>query len=364
MKLVTLTSLLLVFSFTASAQDYKTTVVADNFEYPWSMAQLPDGRILLTERVGRLRILDPQSENEAVQVQGLPEDIWINGQAGLFEVKLAPDFATSSRIFISYACGTANANTTCLARARLQDDSLQDVEEIFRATPHRKGSAHYGGRFVFLPDGTLVMGLGDGFDYREQAQQPKNHMGSVIRINQDGSVPPDNPFVNQSQAAAETYSYGHRNVQGVMYDLENSRLFTTEHGPKGGDELNLMQPGANYGWPLLTDGIDYNNARITPFDQLPGMASPLFIWTPSVAPSSLTLYQGDEFSEWDGDYFVSTLAAKDVRRLRLSGNQVEEKERLFAELNARIRYVTQTVDGALYLLTDDENGQVIRVTAN
>lgn len=364
MKWITFIACLLVVSSSTLAQSYQTTVVAEGLEFPWSMTQLPDGRLLVTERAGRLRILSPADNADPLSVSGLPQDIWVNGQAGLFEVKLAPDFESSNHIFISYACGTADANTTCLARGRLQDDTLHDVEEVFRAAPTREGSAHYGARFVFLPDDTLVMGLGDGFDYREQAQRPRNHIGSVIRINQDGSVPADNPFVLEPTIAGETYSFGHRNVQGIVFDARRNRLLTTEHGPQGGDELNLMHPGANYGWPLLTDGIDYNNAAITPFEQLPGMAAPLHIWTPSVAPSSLALYRGDEFSAWDGDYFVSTLAAKDVRRLRFEGSQLEEKERLFAELGARIRYVTQTADGGFYLLTDQKDGQVIRVTAN
>lgn len=364
MKWVTFIAGLLAFSSSALAQNYQTTIVAEGLEFPWSMAQLPDGRLLVTERAGRLRIISPEGNAPPLSVSGLPEDIWVDGQAGLFEVKLAPDFASSNRIFLSYACGTADANTTCLARGQLQDDSLHGVAEVFRALPEREGSAHYGGRFVFLPDATLVMGLGDGFDYREEAQRPQNHIGSVIRINQDGSVPPDNPFVHEPPIAGEIYSFGLRNVQGIVFDTRRNRLLTTDHGPQGGDEVNLMHPGANYGWPLLTDGIDYNNAQITPFEQLPGMASPLHIWTPSVAPSSLALYRGEEFSAWDGDYFVSTLAAKDVRRLRFEGSQLEEKERLFAELGARIRYVTQTAAGGFYLLTDEKDGQVIRVTAN
>ncbi|MGX5915520.1 PQQ-dependent sugar dehydrogenase [Aliidiomarina sp. Khilg15.8] len=364
MKWCHLISVLLVATFSVSAHNYQTTVVADNLEFPWSLAQLPDGRFLVTERSGRLLIIDAEGDSDPVPVSGLPRDLWVEGQAGLFEVKVAPDFASSDSIFISYACGTASANTTCLARARLQNNALHDLDEIFRAAPSRQGSAHYGGRFLFLPDDTIVLGLGDGFDYREQAQQPENHIGSIVRIHQDGSIPADNPLVGLSQAAPETYSYGHRNVQGLAYDHSLDRLYSNEHGPRGGDEINLMQPGANYGWPLLTDGVDYTGARITPFKQLPGMMAPLHVWTPSVAPSSLSLYRGEEFSDWDGDFLVSTLAAKDVRRVRLRGSQVEQEERLFTELNQRIRYITQTADGALYLLTDDKNGQLIRITAD
>lgn len=364
MKLCGLISILLLASFAVSAQEYRTSVVADNLEFPWSMAKLPDGRLLVTERAGQLLMVDPEASSDPVSLPGLPDDVWVDGQAGLFEVRLAPDFADSNHLFISYACGTANANTTCLARARLHNNALHDLEVLFRAAPERQGSAHYGGRFIFMPDDTLVLGLGDGFDYREQAQQPQNHIGSIVRIHQDGSIPADNPLVGLASAAPEIYSYGHRNVQGLAFDHSRNQLYTSEHGPRGGDELNLMQPGANYGWPLLTDGVDYTGARITPFTQLPGMVAPLHVWTPSVAPSSLALYRGDEFSDWDGDFLVSTLVAKDVRRIRLRGGRVEEEARLFTELGKRIRYITQTADGALYLLTDDKNGQLIRITAD
>jgi glucose/arabinose dehydrogenase len=363
MSWYTTLTLTLLVAFSASAQNYQTTVVADNLEFPWSLAQLPDGRLLVTERPGRLRLIDTELNEDMVTVSGLPDNIWTGEQGGLFEIKIAPDFASSGQVFISYACGTADANTVCLSRAELRDQHLHNLEEIFRASPTREGSAHFGSRFIFLPDGTLLLGLGDGFDYREQAQKPENHLGSIVRINQDGSIPADNPFVGDERVAAETYSYGHRNVQGLARDPQSGQLYATEHGPQGGDELNLIEAGANYGWPLVTEGVDYTGARIAPFEELPGMVAPLHTWTPSVAPSSLWRYRGEEFSSWDGDYFVSTLAAKDVRRLRVSDGRVEE-ERLFTELDTRIRLVTQTTDGTFYLLTDDKNGQLIRITAN
>lgn len=341
--------------------DYQLQVVAEGLDHPWGMDILPDGRILVTERSGQLRIINADGELEAEPVAGLP-DVWVANQAGLFAVRQAPDYADTQHIYFTYACGSRRDSNTCLSRARLADHALEDVEVLFRAEPGMDGSAHYGGRFVFMPDNTIILGLGDGFDYREQAQKPENHIGSVVRLNLDGSVPDSNPFIGLSNAAPEIYSYGHRNVQGIVYDSQSNRLFTNEHGPKGGDELNLMQPGHNYGWPLITGGVDYNNARVTPYTELPGMTAPLLEWTPSIAPSGMALYRGDIFSEWRGDIFVSALAAKKVQRVRLSGTRVVEQEDLFSELEQRIRYVYAGEDGYLYLLTDEPNGQVIRVT--
>lgn len=371
MRACTYASVLSIVWITAQAEEtpsvpYHTEVVVSGLAHPWGMDTLPDGRFLVTEREGRLRVVSAEGELYESPVSGLP-DVWVNAQAGLFEVKLAPDYAESSFIYWTYACGTRDNSSTCLARARLIEDndgqfSLEAVEELFRSSPGRTGSAHYGGRFMFMPDDTLILGLGDGFDYREQAQKPENHLGSVVRINLDGSVPEDNPFIGLSQADSYTYSYGHRNVQGIVYDERRDRLYTSDHGPRGGDELNIMQPGANYGWPLITSGIDYNFARITPYTELPGMTAPILEWTPSIAPSGMAQYYGDAFSAWRGDLFVSALAKKKVQRVRLSGTRVSEQENLFEELKQRIRYVYVGTDGLLYLLTDHEDGELIRVT--
>ncbi|MCC5879878.1 MAG: PQQ-dependent sugar dehydrogenase [Idiomarina sp.] len=362
---------LTMVSLSSSAEDspqvaYDTQVLVSGLAHPWGMDILPDGRFLVTEREGRLRIAESDGTLHEQPVAGLPE-VWVEGQAGLFEVKLAPDYAESGQIYWTYACGTANNSSTCLARGELteSDDgsmSLHQVEELFRSSPGRTGSAHYGGRFVFMPDDTIILGLGDGFDYREQAQKPENHIGSVVRMQLDGSVPDDNPFIGLSQADPYTYSYGHRNVQGIVYDPRMDRLYTNEHGPRGGDELNIMRPGANYGWPLITSGVDYNYARITPYTELPGMTAPILEWTPSIAPSGMTQYQGDAFRAWRGDIFVSALAKKKVQRVRVAGTRISQQEDLFTELDKRIRYVYTGNDGLLYLLTDHEDGAVIRVT--
>lgn len=344
---------------------YTTHVVVDGLEHPWGMDILPDGRMLVTERVGRLRVIDRDGILIDTPVSGLPE-VWVNAQAGLFAVKVAPNYAQTSHIYWTYACGSRNDSSTCMARGVLNESSsnslsLTNVEEIFRSSPGRTGSAHYGGRFIFLPDDSILLGLGDGFDYREEAQKPHNHLGSIVRLALDGSVPPDNPFVGLSKTDPYTHSFGHRNVQGLVYDANRNRLYATDHGPRGGDELNLLSAGGNYGWPLITSGIDYSFARITPYTSLPGMIAPLLEWSPSIAPSGLTQYRGTAFPDWQGDLLVSALVKKKVVRISLERNQILHQEDLFEELERRIRYVFTASDGLLYLLTDHTDGELIRV---
>lgn len=338
---------------------YRIDTLAEGLEHPWSIAFLPDGRMLVTERAGRLRLLGPDGLREA-PVEGVPE-AFVSGQAGLFEVALDPAFADNQWLYLSLATGTARSNHATLVRGRWVEDRLEDVTTLFTAWPGKTGDAHYGGRIAFLADGTLVMGLGDGFDYREDAQRLGNHIGSLIRINTDGSVPDDNPFVGRAGALPEIYSYGHRNVQGLVYDADNNRLWSHEHGPRGGDEINLVRAGHNYGWPLLTQGVDYNGALITPFTRIDGMTAPNWVWTPSIAPSGMALYSGELFPQWRGSLFVSALAAKKVVRVMLAGGRPVSEEALFTELDARIRDVRMGPDGALYLLTDASGGRVLRV---
>lgn len=338
---------------------YRIDTLAEGLEHPWSIAFLPDGRMLVTERAGRLRLLGPDGLRDA-PVEGVPE-AFVSGQAGLFEVALDPEFDDNQFVYLSLATGHARSNHATLVRARWVDDRLEDVTTLFTAWPGKTGDAHYGGRIAFLADSSLVMGLGDGFDYREDAQRLDSHIGSLIRINTDGSVPDDNPFVGRADALPEIYSYGHRNVQGLVYDADNSRLWSHEHGPRGGDEINLVRAGHNYGWPLLTDGVDYNGALITPFAEFDGMTGPNWVWTPSIAPSGMALYTGDRFPEWRGSLFVSALAAKKVVRVMLAGGRPVSEEALFTELGERIRDVRMGPDGALYLLTDASDGRVLRV---
>jgi glucose/arabinose dehydrogenase len=353
-------SLVMTLASAAYAADYKIETVAEGLEFPWSLAFLPAGGMLVTERAGRLRHINAQGELNPTAIEGVPE-AFISGQAGLFEVALDPEYASNSRIFLSYACGTPEANHTCLSSATFTVKGLEQIDELFRVEPAKAGNAHYGGRMAFLPDQTLLLTLGDGFDYREQAQKASSHIGSIVRLNRDGSVPKDNPFLNQQGALPALYSIGHRNVQGIVYDAQNNRVLSHEHGPRGGDELNLIEPGKNYGWPKITYGVDYNGSIISPYTSLPGLEQPLVQWTPSIAPSGMALYRGDLFPAWKGSVMVSALAARNVRRVELDGTQVTAQETLFEELGARFRDVRSGPDGALYLLTDAPQGKILRV---
>lgn len=341
---------------------YQIETLAEGLEHPWSLAFLPDGRMLVTERSGRLRLLSAEGDTLEASLGGVPE-VFASGQAGLFDVRLSPRFEDDRQLYLSYACGNELANHTCLANATLDDNSLEDVSEIFRAQPAKQGAAHFGGRLAWLPDDTLILTLGDGFDYREQAQQLESHIGSIVRLNPDGSVPDDNPFVEHDDARPEIYSYGHRNVQGLVFDADNNRLIAHEHGPRGGDELNIIEAGANYGWPIATGGLDYTGARITPFEDYPNTQAPRLEWTPSIAPSGMARYTGELFPAWQGDLLVGALVNKEVHRVRLSSDgSAEDLEGLFGELDARIRDVRVGPEGAVYLLTDSPEGRVLRVT--
>lgn len=351
---------MLLSSLPAHADDYRIETLTEGLEHPWSLAFLPDGRMLVTERVGRLRLIEADGRLLEDPIAGLPE-AFIAAQAGLMEVALDPDYPENRWLYLSYAHGDVEANNTRLIRARLVGDELRDVEVLFTAQPLKAGAAHYGGRIAFLADKTLVLTLGDGFDWREQAQNPGNHLGKIVRLNRDGSVPPDNPLLALQGAAPEVYSLGHRNVQGIVFDAEHDRLYSHEHGPRGGDELNLIQAGQNYGWPLATFGVDYTGARVSPYTELPGLVAPLLHWTPSVAPSSLALYRGALFPDWQGDLFAATLAERSVRRIRVRDGMLAGEEVLFEELGERIRDVRSGPDGALYLLTDNAEGRLLRV---
>jgi len=361
MGLVRLLSALLVAA-TASAgfsADYQIETVADGLAHPWSIAWLPDGRALVTERPGRLRLI-VDGELQVKPVSGLPP-VHATMQGGLFEALPGPDYADTGWIYLSYVHGAPDANATRVARARLSDGALVDLEVLFTARPLKDTPVHYGGRMAFLPDGTLLVGLGDGFDYREAAQRLDSHLGSIVRIRPDGGVPADNPFVGRDDALPEIYSYGHRNVQGLAVDRGTGRIWQHEHGPRGGDEINVIVAGGNYGWPVATHGINYTGALVSPFASRPGMIDPLHLWTPSIAPAGLALYTGDAFPQWRGDLFVSGLVSQDVRRLERDDGRVVEREALFERVGERLRDVRTGPDGLLYLLTDSADGRVLRV---
>lgn len=346
-------------SFPVSAEDYQIETIASGLDHPWSMAWLPDNRALVTERVGRLRII---SDGELIDepVQGVP-DVFAESQGGLLDVLVDRDFAENKQIFLSFAHGIAEANATRVVRARLDGNQLSNIKVLFTASPAKNTPVHYGGRMALMSDGTLVIGLGDGFDYREQAQRLDNHSGKIVRIHRDGSVPSDNPFVDQQDALPEIYSYGHRNIQGLVFDANSGRLWSHEHGPRGGDEVNLIQPGGNYGWPVATYGIDYSGALVSPFQTRPGMIDPVHVWTPSIAPAGMTLYDRQLFPDWRGKLLVSALAAKQAHVLTLQGEEVVDDQVVFNELGERLRDIRTGPDGAVYVLTDADGGRVLRL---
>lgn len=346
-------------SATATAADYRIETVASGLDHPWSLAFLPDGSILVTERVGRLRVIEHGTLRKA-SVEGVPA-VFASGQAGLFEVLPDPEFASNRMLYLSFAHGDVAANGLRVVRARFDGKQLRDVAAIFSAQPLKRGDAHYGARMTWLADATLVIGVGDGFIHREAAQKLDTHFGKIVRITREGSVPPDNPWVGRAGALPDIYSLGHRNPQALVFDPASGVLYQHEHGPRGGDELNRIEAGKNYGWPLVSHGVDYTGARISPWTERAGLEQPRLHWTPSIAPAGMTLYRGARFPAWRDSLFVAALAEKSVRRVPLKDGVPGAQEILFAELDERIRDVREGPDGALYLLTDSAEGRLLRV---
>ena len=360
-RLIVCITLILGLLSTPVMAGYTLVTVAEPLDKPWGIAFLPAGELLVTEHTGALRRIAADGAISA-PLSGVPE-VFVAGQGGLLDVALHPAFTDNQLVYLSYAHGDLRANATRIARGRLTDTGLADLEVIFTAAPTKDTPQHYGGMMAFMNDGTLLLTTGDGFNYREAAQDRASMLGKTLRINDDGSIPADNPFVDDSGAAAAVWTYGHRNPQGLAVDPRTGAVYQHEHGPRGGDELNLLIPGRNYGWPAVSWGIDYSGARISPYTELPGMAPPLKHWTPSIAPSGLALYLGDRFPAWHGDLFVGALVDKEVRRLTLQDGAVVNEEALFGEVGERIRNVRTGPDGYLYLLTDSPDGRVIRVEA-
>src|SRR4029453_14524463 len=336
----------------------KITAVARGLENPWGLAFLPDGRMLVTERPGRLRIVaadgilsDPLS--------GVPP-VYARGQGGLLDVALGPGFAQDRLVYLSFSEPGDGGAGTAVARGRLGERGLRGTQGIWRQQPRGGGPNHWGSRLVFRPDGTLFVTLGDRFSYRERAQDLSVTLGKVVRINADGSIPRHNPFVGRADARPEIWSYGHRNVQAAALDARG-HLWTVEHGARGGDELNNPQPGKNYGWPVITYGVDYSGARIGIGTAKAGMEQPVYYWDPVIAPSGATFYTGSAFPDWRGDLLVGSRSPGVLVRLRLQDGRVTQEERYLAEVRERIRDVVQSPDGGLYLLTDNPRGRIGRV---
>jgi glucose/arabinose dehydrogenase len=350
-------SLLVSAQALSSPANYTLTTIAENLDHPWAVTQLPDQSFLVTERTGQL--LRVTADGSTRVIEGVPAS-YFAGQGGLLDVVLHPEFDSNQRIYLSYAHGTPDANATAITRATLKGDQLVDADQILLVQPMKDTPQHYAGRMLFLPDGTLLVTVGEGFDYREKSQDIENEMGKILRIMDDGSVPADNPFSGDN--SRRIWSYGHRNAQGLVHDADSGKVYMHEHGPRGGDEINVVSPGKNYGWPAITYGRDYNGAHVSPFTAAEGMEQPLLHWTPSIAPSSMALYTGDHFPQWRGDLLVGALVDKEVRRVDLDDGEVVAQESLFKELDARIREVRMGRDGHLYLLTDGEGGKLLRVS--
>lgn len=346
-----LTVLALCLSGGAFAADYRLETWAGGLDLPWSIAFFPDGSALVTELGGQLRRIEASGQ-PGDPIENVPA-VYFAGQGGLFDVVLHPRFAENQLVYLSFAEGDKKDNGTAVARGRLNGNTLQDIEVIFRNFTRKDTPVHYGGRMAFLPDGSLLLTTGDGFDYREAAQDIDSGLGKVLRMNDDGTPAIGNPF----PGAPYVYSYGHRNPQGLAVSRSGT-IWLHEHGPRGGDELNRIEPGVNYGWPAITFGVDYSGAVISPYTEWKGMAQPEHYWVPSIAPSGLAIYEADLFPGWKGDLFVGALVDKEVRRLEISNGKVIHEETLFSEIDARIRDVRTGPDGMLYILTPD---RVLRV---
>ena len=339
--------------------DVQLVEITSGLEHPWGLAFLPDGRILVTERPGRLRIVK-DGKLQPEPVAGLPQVV-ARGQGGLLDVALHPDFKNNNLVYLSYSGRDDNGIGTDVARATLKNNRLQDVQVIFRMKPKSSKSRHFGSRLAFDPNGFLFITLGDRGE-RDRAQNPADHAGSIIRINDDGKIPEANPYVEITSWKPEIYSIGHRNIQGASIHPESGVLWIHEHGPQGGDEINVIRPGVNYGWPVITYGVNYViGTKIGEGTHKDGMAQPLYYWVPSIAPSGMTFYTGEKFKNWQGDLFVGALKDRMLVRLSLNGETITNEERFLKNEIGRIRDVAQGPDGLIYILTDENDGMLARL---
>ncbi len=354
----------------------KPVPIVSGLEHPWGMAWLPDGSLLITERPGRLRLvrdgkLDPQPIEGVTAVSAIAaQQLFATQQGGLLDVAIHPRFAENGWVYFTYSHGTRDANRTRVARAYFDGTKLDRWEVIFEVAQTKRGGQHFGSRLTWLPDETLLISIGDGGNpplqldgdlIRKQAQNRASHLGKVIRIADDGSIPPDNPFVSTEGAAPEVWSYGHRNIQGMTYDPLRERVWATEHGSRGGDELNLIEGAQNYGWPVVSFSKEYSsNQAVAPQTTDPDMVDPKQVWTPAIAPSGLAIYTGDRFGQWRGNLFAGGLVSRNIRRLELdeAGNVKAESQ---IPIGQRVRDVRQGPDGYLYVLTDANPGQLLRL---
>lgn len=359
-----------LFASVALAQP---TPLIEGLNKPWGLSELPDGRVLITERHGQLRVISLQQHSNKLQLDTSatlavqPDELLELGQGGLLDVLPHPDFTNNQKLYFSYSCGTATANHTCLATGVLADNEVRDLQPVFRSQPAKQGGAHFAGRLLWLPDNTLLLTVGDGFDYREQAQLLNSHLGKTLRLNDDGSAPATNPFVSIDGARAEIYSYGHRNSQGLVWNPNANSILSHEHGPRGGDEINHLRPGGNYGWPVATFGLDYTGAVVSPYQRLAQVTPPLLQWTPSIAPSAMAIYQNK--------LLVTALAARELRVIQLpqsdqpqSATQLswsdQTEQRLLSDMNLRWRNILVTSSGQVLALSDGADAALYDITAS
>jgi aldose sugar dehydrogenase len=351
-------------TFETEGPSIHVRTLADGLSHPWALAFLPDGGMLVTERPGTLRHVTAEGK-VSEPIAGVPE-VDARNQGGLLDVALDPDFGQNRLVYLSYAEAGDGGNGTAVARGVLGEDSaaLSDVEVVFRQQPKLDSTKHFGSRLVFDGEGHLFVTLGERSEeeFRGQAQDLDSHLGKIVRVHPDGAVPEDNPFVGQTGALPEIWAYGVRNVQAAAINPSTGVLWEIEHGPMGGDEVNIVEPGANYGWPIVTLGVNYDGTPVGSGEaHADGMVDAIKTWTPVIAPSGMTFYVGDAFPEWQGDLFVGGLRATALVRLELEGDSVTGEERLLESLGLRIRDVVEGPDGALYLVTDEANGEILRV---
>ena len=341
------------------AAPVRVETVAEGLEHPWGLEFLPDGRMIVTERPGRLRIVTPDG-HLSQPLSGVPR-VFAQGQGGLLDVALSPSFERDHLVYLSFSEPEGDVAGTAVARGKLGGRGLEGTQVIWRQKPKVKGPNHWGSRLVFHPDGTLFVTMGERFSYRDRAQDLSTTLGKIVRIHPDGSIPRDNPFVGRKGVLPEIWSYGHRNVQAAALEPGTNRLWTVEHGARGGDELNHPEAGKNYGWPVITYGIDYSGVKIGGGVAKAGMEQPVYFWDPVIAPSGMVFYTGDRYPGWKGSVFVGSLNPGLLVRLVLENGKVAREERYLGELGERIRDVRQGPDGLLYMLTDNPQGRILKL---
>ena len=352
-------------SDTTAPTDLKINIetMATGLEYPWGIVFLPDGSALVTEKAGRLRLLN--DGKLSTPISGVPLVLY-KGQAGLFDVAMHPDYATNQFVYLSFAKGTEKDNATTLIRAKFDGKTLSAVTQIFESNPHKKGTNHFGARILFLPDKTLLLSLGEGFSYKDEAQNLMSDFGKIMHLRDDGVPVDDHQFSTSNDQNVKShkgiFSYGHRNPQGLAFDKATNTIYENEHGPRGGDEINVLVTGKNYGWPKITYGLDYTGLPISDKVAMDGMEQPLLYWVPSIAPSGMTFYDKDLFADWKGDLLVSALAGEQLRRVKLKSGKVLNQETFLTELKTRFRNITTAPDGSIWVLTEEPEGKVLKLT--